>query len=259
MMWNILKVEIKKILPYRPVWIFLGLYVLLLPLIFGFFKNSTSNGLPLDVSKVYGFPGVWTYLTYLGSYFHVLPGFLIIMIVSNEYSYRTFRQNVIDGYSRFELVLGKMSLMVLLSLLLSFYLLLVGLFYGVANMQEMNLSIISEKIYYIPLFALQGFAYMTLALIISVLVKRSALSIILFLVYILIIEKFIQSFLPESIQLYTPENTFSDLIGFPWKGIAMMMGVEMKELALSLAIGFTVAYSALFLGLSYLTLKQRDL
>lgn len=259
MILKLIRIELSKILPYRPVWIFLGLYFFLLPVIFGFFKNVTTNGIQIDTSKVYGFPDVWSYLTYFASYFQILPCFLIIMIVCNEYTFRTFRQNVIDGLSRWQVVVSKLMLMVVISLLLSFYIFLVGLFFGLRNTVEISFTNVFEKIHFVPLFALQVFSYMTLALIVAVLIKRSALSIILFLLYILAFEKIIQGMVPEDFKLYFPENAFSDLISFPWKMLAMMAGMKIQELTVGMAVGLSIFYCFIFSGISYLILKRRDL
>ncbi|MFQ3306732.1 MAG: ABC-2 type transport system permease protein, partial [Polaribacter sp.] len=56
---------------------------------------------------IFNFPYIWHFNTYIAA---ILKFFLLLVIVSmmaNEYSYKTLKQNLIDGLSKKEFVLSK--------------------------------------------------------------------------------------------------------------------------------------------------------
>jgi hypothetical protein len=64
------------------------------------------------------FPTVWQYLGYIGNWLcFFFFGFLSIVVVTTEHSYRTMRQNIITGLSRQQYFLSKFYLIVVVSLL----------------------------------------------------------------------------------------------------------------------------------------------
>ncbi|HAK12034.1 MAG TPA: ABC transporter permease, partial [Chitinophagaceae bacterium] len=56
----------------------------------------------------FAFPETWHSVAYFSSWFVMIPSILVIMVITNEYTYKTHRQNIIDGMSRQEFMLGKM-------------------------------------------------------------------------------------------------------------------------------------------------------
>src|ERR1700733_10125075 len=96
-----LSIELKKIMPYPPFWIFIGLYVLLTLMVFCSlpFIKFTGPASALTLKTYYTFPDIWHTLTYIAGLFNLLLGVLVIILITNEFNFRTVRQNIIDGWS----------------------------------------------------------------------------------------------------------------------------------------------------------------
>ena len=92
-MVELLKIEYLKVKHYTVVRAFLLLFVILLPLLF---YGMGMIEFPLYPSKgeLFGFSSVWKYLTYIASFFNVFPAILIIVLVCNEVTFKTQKQNV---------------------------------------------------------------------------------------------------------------------------------------------------------------------
>ena len=100
-----LGIEWLKLRSYRAFWVLLILFLGLLFLTnyaasHGFFIKTTHNF--SIFTKSYSFPNVWDNIGFwvrtLGGLFPVL----VIISTTNEFQYRTHRQNIIDGWSRAE-------------------------------------------------------------------------------------------------------------------------------------------------------------
>ena len=96
---NLLRTEFRKIAPYRTFWFILATFVVLMVLILYSSSSIQINGKELG-SETYQFPGIWARLAYVAHFFNLLLGILVIVLITDEYSYRTLRQQVIDGLSR---------------------------------------------------------------------------------------------------------------------------------------------------------------
>ena len=139
-MMQLLKLEGLKLLPYRAFWIFAGLYTGLFVTavyILGAIERSvTLNGQQIEL-HLFEFPEIWHRVAYIGSFFHYLLAFLVILAISNEFDFHTFRLQLMDGLSRRALLAGKVLLILLLSLgatvLLVFICLCMGLALGPAR------------------------------------------------------------------------------------------------------------------------------
>ena len=124
-MKRLLLTEWIKVKHYRPFWILTGLYFLSLLLIFAGgwlflvwlesqgadFKNIKPTMLP-----IYDFYDIWHNFTYMASIVKVIPAFIFLIMVTNEYSFKTLRQNIIDGMTRKEFLYSKILLAITYSL-----------------------------------------------------------------------------------------------------------------------------------------------
>src|SRR6185295_15403942 len=105
-MYSLLKIEWQKLKTYRTFWTILLLYVVLFPVANILLadllqKMIGSNKMTQHmIVNYFAFPHVWRAVPYVGGYFLVLPAILLIILVTNEYTFKTHRQNVIDGLSR---------------------------------------------------------------------------------------------------------------------------------------------------------------
>ena len=110
-MFKLLKIELKKLLPYRTFKVLMSLYLLFLVLAAMGGISFQFMSFKQPVSYIYGFPRVWYYAVVYGSFLSTALAIIIIMVTCNEFTYRTGRQHIIDGQSKADLLLGKVMLM----------------------------------------------------------------------------------------------------------------------------------------------------
>ncbi len=61
-------------------------------------------------SSPYDFAHTWQTTSYVGGWLLLLPGLLLILLITNEFSFRTHRQNIIDGWARKDFYNVKLAL-----------------------------------------------------------------------------------------------------------------------------------------------------
>ncbi len=255
---KLLKIELQKIFGYKTFWACAVLYAVLLPLLF---TSAGKMNIKVDAKEmllkwIYNFPDLWHNLTYLASWFNILLYLLIIILVTNEYMFKTIRQNLIDGLSKFEVILGKLFVVFLLTIVSSVFLIILGLGTGLAFADSMSSDLVLKKSVFLGAYFIQTFGYMTFALFIGTLFKRQGIAIIFFLLYSIMIESIIGLSLPDNIANYLPLETFSRLIQNPFAdkiGMTIPQFPETKYLILS------VVYTFIFSGLSLLVLEKSDI
>jgi ABC-2 type transport system permease protein len=71
-------------------------------------KEMTSNIAKMLLGNPFAFPETFHTVAYFSSFFVLLPAILVIMLITNEYNYRTHKQNIIDGWSRKEFMGSKL-------------------------------------------------------------------------------------------------------------------------------------------------------
>jgi len=149
-------------------------------------KNEAGQLMGLILGQPFAFPEVWKTTAYFSSFFVFLPAVLVIMLITNEYNYKTQRQNIIDGWSRKEFITAKLINVLIISLLITIIYLVVAVGIGVINTTETK-AIWSEA-RFIPLFGLQTFAQLSFAFLVGFLVRRAFLALGIFIFYYLIVE-----------------------------------------------------------------------
>lgn len=199
-MKSLIKIEWLKIKKYPVFWWMLGIVLLTYPAI-NFFaykifhlehNNSGDAQLALTLLKAligdpFCFPEAWHSIAYFSSFFIVVPAILIIMIINNEYTYKTNRQNIIDGWDRKKFILAKMIDVAIISLAITVVFTLTTIVFGwLADASYLN-KMFSQS-YYIPLFFLQTFSQLSIAFLSGYFIRKSFLAIGAFLVYYVIIE-----------------------------------------------------------------------
>lgn len=192
-MKQLLAIEWLKIKRYRTFWVLIIMFVVLLPLWnyginAGFMNFSGGN---IDVlSKAYSFSNVWGNLGFWASIFVVFLSVLTIILTTNEYQYKTNRQNVIDGWTRLQFYHAKWFLVIMLSLATTLFVFLLGVVFALVNSGCFcDFPGDAYKLFYLFLLSLNYFGF---GLLLSIFFKRSGITIGLFFLYCMIIESFIQ-------------------------------------------------------------------
>jgi ABC-2 type transport system permease protein len=135
----------------------------------------------------FALPEAWRTVAYFSSLFVFIPAIVIIMLITNEYTYKTNRQNIIDGWSRNNFMTGKLIDVLLLSALVTILYTIVALIIGITNTTDTTANKWS-LIYYIGLFGLQSFSQLSLAFLVGFLVRKSFIALAIFAFYFIVLE-----------------------------------------------------------------------
>jgi ABC-2 type transport system permease protein len=275
-MLKLLKIEAIKLLNYTSFKVILGLHLGLFALVV-FVSSRINLTVPgFDTANLFRFPHVWAYFTWIASWFNMLLAIMIIMVTGNEFSYRTFRQHVIDGLERLKLMQGKMLVILAIALYGAALVLLTGIIYGIIYSGGSNSGPVFGNAGILLVYFLQTIAWMVVGLMIVMIFKSTALSIILFILLRFPVEPIIRSFFDPAIRPFFPMKAISGLTPMPeFLSIASENSFETMEggnaLSLSeigliapglppyLQILITFGYIALFLGVISFILIKRDL
>jgi len=195
-MSSLARTEWLKIRKYPTFWWMMGIIALSYPginyLVYSQgYKNQLDNGTIGPLLKMlpnpFAFPEAWHTVAYISSWFVFIPAMAVIMFITNEYTYKTHRQNIIDGWSRKQFMTAKMVDVAIISLLTTVVYALTALVIGSVN----GTSDMSGEIKYIPLFFLQSFSQLSLAFLIALLARKAIIALGIFFFYYFLVENFI--------------------------------------------------------------------
>lgn len=274
---KLLSIELKKILPYKTFWIIIGLYFLFLALgiiMAEFIVNAMVDDvnkrlpIPLPHAVLFNFPDIWQNLTFFASIRFVLifPAIIVIILITNEFTNKTVRQNIVNGMSRSEFILSKLQVVFMLSLVITIILTLVMFILGLTNSDSQSLSMIFTRFSFVFGFFIQMTTYLCYAFFIAFLLRNTGLSIALFTLYTIIIEPVIYFMLrapfmfENKIYTYLPVNAVIRIIEYPSiPALKKLMDFHLQEEVSLLSCIIPMIYSAVMIGIVYWTFNKRDL
>ncbi len=266
---RLLTIEWLKLKHYRPFWILLGLYFLVLALVcssmmlylkFLESRGASFEGISPAMIPFYDFTDLWQNLTYLATFFKTFLGFIVVISICNEWSFRTIRQNIIDGLDKWEFLASKLIIIFLLALVNVFFVFILGLILGSIYSPVAGLDVMFVNFEFIPAYFLDVFAFLLFSLLVGMLIKKTGFAIVLLALYGLFLEPIgvlILSFEYEEYTFYNyfPIKAINNLITFPYAKYAFQ---EVKDYLVWYEVLLVIAYSALFTFLSFRLLKTRD-
>lgn len=261
MIQKLIGIEWMKIRSYKTFWIMLGLFVL------GFFglvyimyaiKYETTGQIPGSfLDSYFRYPLLAQLTAYMGTFMLLVLGIILITQVANEFSYRTHRQNIIDGLDRKQFLNAKWYNIALLSLFAGFVHVLFTALFALMGDGGTGADFISS-LKYSFYFALDAFMWLSVALLLSLWLKRSGLAISLFIVYTLIVENLLGYFLKRmtdiSIGEYLPIGIVDGLC--PNIFLSFISSDRPSDLV---AVIITCVYLVGFYLLSVRVIKRMDL
>lgn len=224
-MLQLLSIEWLKLKNYRTFWILAILYIVS---IFGanyigfriqqaIYEEKQAKGMAQMIigTPPFAFPNVWHMTSYISSFLLFLPGLLLIMLVTNEYNFKTHRQNIIDGWSRREFIAVKIIMAVIGALASTVMVTLTALLFGFIEGSE---SFSAEKTIYLFYYFVQALSYSLVALLFAVLFKRGGLAIGVFFLYALVLENLLAGLMNRYLNYsgrYLPLESTDNLVPFP--------------------------------------------
>jgi ABC-type transport system involved in multi-copper enzyme maturation permease subunit len=138
-----------------------------------------------------------------------------IIITGNEFTFKTFKQQLINGLSRNELWIQKLISFFILSLYSTLITIVSSLVYGSIFTPEFGFTEIFSGIQHSLLLLLQCYAYLCLGFLFVILVKSPAYSIFLFFAYWIAIEPIFRAFFSPELRQYFPMKVFGNLTKLP--------------------------------------------
>ena len=225
---------------------------------------------------IFNFPYIWHFNTYIAAILKLFLAIVIVSMMANEYSYGTLKQNLIDGMSKQEFIKSKFLTVVLFALASTVFVFIMSLILGLSFSSYTEFSIIFSDLDYLLAYFVKLIGFFSFCLFLGIFVKRSAFALGFLLVWNIIegiasgllhFEIFPNSTIAEKITQFFPLQAMSNLIVEPFtrlsivKTIGTQMGVEnLKDYDVHFSnIIIVLAWTAIFVFLSYKILKKRDL
>ena len=282
-MKRLIRIEWLKNYSYFPVILFSSIYF---GLVIGFTLICAQTipifGISIKLldQGFLDFPQIWNFLTYFTALLKIFLGLIVIFTISNEFTSKMFKQNIIDGLSRKEFLASKVLTIAVLSLLSTLVIVLMGLILGFSFSKSTELNAIFKESYFVFGYFLKLFTFLTFLLFITVLLKRVVFVFLTFFVWWIfeviltiieyqarIVEKFdamgnrINVIKPDLITDFLPLNAMSKLVEEPFQRIQLVKSITGGQFTFEipyLAIITALAYSILFLYGTYVIMTKRD-
>lgn len=233
----------------------------------------------LAEAGIFNFPYIWHFNTFIAA---ILKFFLLLVIVSmmaNEYSYKTLKQNLIDGLSKKEFILSKFYTVIAFAAVSTVFVFVVSLILGFVYSDYNEWSIITSDLEYLFAFFAKLVGFFSFGLFFGILVKRSAFAVGGLVVW-LIIESIIKGTLfyqfrnfdnmtekVNGIMQFFPLEAMANLIKEPFSRLGAVRSVANQvgeQFTKSYAVEFkdviiVSVWTFIFIYLSFSLLKKRDL
>jgi hypothetical protein len=261
---QLLRVEWMKVRNYTP-FASLSLFFLIgivaaNYVVYSFKKSVVDPADPTGIisgTSPYDFDMVWQTTSYVAGYLLLLPGLLLIMLMTNEFSFRTHRQNIIDGWSRQQFIDVKICMALIAAVISTVVVFLTAFCFGLAS----GTSVSFTRMAPIGFFFLKALSYNMIALLIAVLVRKTGFAIGVFFIY-LWFENFIAALLEIfSMKLkteyrqdlgnlgdYLPMNASDGLLHMPSTTLSRiaqnskLLPTDYWQLGLALAIIYLIVF-----------------
>ena len=279
-MKRLIHIELQKLLKNKASKVLIICYFVLLSLIALIASIQFDIGsIHIDLAKmgIFNFPYIWHFNTYFAALLKLFQAIVIVSMMSNEYSYGTLKQNLIDGLSKKEFIQSKFLTVILFALASTIFIFILSLILGYSFSSFTEASIVFTDVDYLLAYFVKLMGFFSFCLFLGILVKRSAFALG-FLILWNIIEGFIflgirlvtptGSNIGENVSRFFPLESMSSLIFNPLRRLSLIRNLEEQVSGQADATIYDVnyvqilivlAWTAIFVYLSYRILKKRDL
>lgn len=278
-MKRLLSIELQKIFQNRSSIVLTIVYFIILTFI-AFIASIEFNigkeNFRIADQGIFNFPYIWHFNTYIASFLKIFLAIVIVSMMSNEYSYGTLKQNLIDGLSKKEFILSKVYTVILFALISTFFVFVVSLLLGLSFSAYTEIGIIFSDLSYLLAYFVKLVGFFIFCLFLGILVKRSAFALGFLFVWF-IVEFIIYSFLKKYIFSVTvaehifncmPLQSMSNLIIEPFTRLSIVKNIEtavggsgaVKNYEVSIvSIIVVLSWAVIFVLMSCKLLQKRDL
>ncbi len=267
-MLHLLKIDLKKLVDYRTFWIICGLYFFTLvtgaasgmEFLKWLGRTFEQFGQSININRIplYHFPDIWQNLAWSAGLLKLGLAIMVVISITNEFTYRTIRQNIIDGLSREQFLISKMLTNLMLSGISMILIFLIAMITGLIYSPALDFPYGLTGIGFYPAYFLEVFAFLSFALMLGVVIQRSGLTIILLLnsyLIELIIKENIDNYFPQTVQFF-PLESIMNLVPLPF---ARYVFQEIRDYVSFSSIAIALVWTILFNYFAYLKLKRSDI
>ena len=275
---KLLEIEYYKISRHRLSRIlFLSYFVLLsgIALIAAIKFNIGQIEVHLAEQGIFNFPYIWHFNTWVADFLTFFLAIIVVSMVTNEYTYRTVKQNLIDGLTKKEFVLSKFYFLIVLSLSATIFVFVISLILGLAYSDFTSPGIIFKDLYFLLAFFLKLLGIFSFIMFLGFLFRRAAIALGFFFIW-MIVEGIIYGILRWKIfdkeiagyiSQFFPYTSFKNLLPEPItrlnaaKNIGKQIGEHIDKFHGIPVHHFLIIiiWIVVFLFFSYKLLQKRDL
>lgn len=224
---------------------------------------------------IFNFPYIWHFNTFVTAFFKLFLAIVIVSMMANEYSNKTIKQNLIDGLSKKEFILSKFLTVLSFAGISTAFVFVVSLILGLVYSDFNELSIIFSDLEFVLAFFVKLVGFFSFCLFLGILVKRSAFALG-FLILWQILEGIIRGLIrwklfdgdtTERVMSFFPLQSMFNLIKEPITRLEAVQTVA-DQVGESIELNYyvhwyefliVIAWTLIFVYLSYALLKKRDL
>ena len=224
--------------------------------------------IPFPHVALYFFPWVWQNITFFATIRYVLifPALIIIILITNEFTFKTIRQSMINGMSKAEVLASKLLLILLISIVMTILLTIGTVIMGFAHTSDISLAVMVQKSSFIIGFFITMMSFQIYAWSFGFLLRNTGLSIGLFTLYVIIAEPVLYYVLKSpfvfknDISTYLPVNAVLRITEYPAIPILkQVMGLNLQESVSPGACCIALLYASLMVGVVFLVMLKKDL
>ena len=224
---------------------------------------------------IFNFPYIWHFNTYVAAIFKLFLAIVIVSMMSNEYSNKTIKQNLIDGLSKKEFIASKFVTVLAFAGISTLFVFVVSLILGGIYSDYNELSIVFSDLEFLLAFFVKLVGFFSFCLFLGILVKRSAFALGFLIIWAILEQvifgslgwQFVAWDAARTIKGFLPLESMARLIKEPATRLNAVQSVA-DQIGESFELDYHVhwyefllvlAWTCLFIYWSYALLKKRDL
>ena len=278
-MLRLLNIEFYK-LRYSKSTKILTLIYFIIPLFIALIASIDFDFIGINIrladQGIFNFPFIWHFNTFLISLLKIFLAIVIVSMMSNEYSNRTLKQNLIDGMSKKEFILSKFYTVLAFSAASTVFVFLLSLILGLSFSDYTEFSIIFSELEFLLAYFIKLVGFFSFCMFLGILVKRSAFALGFLFVW-WIIEKIVHVVVrfkithtesgTDSVMQFFPLEATYNLIKQPVTRLNFIQSAA-NQLQTDISTDYAVhwysvlivlVWTTIFVWGSYALLKKRDL
>ena len=204
------------------------------------------------------FPFIWNYTTYLASFLKYFLALIVIFMISGEYTYRTLKQNLIDGLSKRQWIISKVSMIFALAFFTTFVVFLLTLYLGFQNAVDTSWNLVFKGAFaYLFGYFLDMLFFFCMLMFFTLLCKKSIFSIGSVFAWF-IAERFIAYYF-SALEIFLPFSVMAGLTKQP-TNITVSPDAKIDQLLFPDSVLYiALVWIIFFICGGYFILKKRDL